>query len=99
MTFSYRVFDVGNERMVAVCDRALLGKEFSGDGLSIEVSEEFYSGSEGQWEEILPLVRESAIVNAVGEDIINLLVENGLVDRKYILNIGGVPHAQIISIE
>ena len=99
MKFSYRVFEVGQDRMVAVCDREILGKEFSGDGLSIEVSKEFYSGSEGGENDVLPLVKKSTVANVIGEDIVSLLVKKGLVDQKYILKIGGVPHAQIMSVE
>lgn len=99
MTFCYRVFDAGGDRMLAVCDKSVLGMEFESVDLRIHVSEEFYSSEECEGNGIIALIKSCTIVNAVGEKIIDIMMENGLVDESRILRISGVPHAQIISVE
>ncbi len=97
--FSYRVFRQGGEVLLAISDADIIGMTFSEGDLEITVSKEFYSGSECDEKEAVRLARSSTIVNATGRRIVGLLEENGLVDKKMVLHIGRVPHAQIVSVK
>jgi hypothetical protein len=97
--FAYRIFNTGHDKMLAVCDKSLVGKNFNEGDLQIHVSEEFYSEEECGEDEVIRILKSSTIVNAVGEKIIRLMVENGLIKEGYVIHIDGVPHAQIIAVE
>ena len=49
-------------------------------------------------EDAVALMNESTVVNMVGPNIVNKAIENGLVHPEAVINICGVPHAQIIKI-
>ena len=46
----------------------------------------------------MELAGEATIINAVGNNIIRLLIENNAVDSSGVIEIGGVKHAQIVTI-
>jgi hypothetical protein len=96
--FACRIYNSGPERMLAVCDKFVLGKKFSEGEMSIHVSEEFYCGMECGEKEVVELAKSSTIINAVGKETINLMLANSLVREEYILWISGVPHAQVVSV-
>lgn len=94
--FCCRVFDTGGDRILAVCDSSVLGMVFEDDGLRIHVSEEFYFSEERDESGIVSLMESCTIVNAVGEKIIGIMLEKGIVDEGCILRVSGVPHAQVV---
>lgn len=98
MKFSYKVFSHGNDTLLAIADESILGKTFTENELTITVSD-FYRDKTCDRTEALKLIREATIVNAVGRDIVELLVKENLADRNSVLKIGGVPHVQIVSLK
>ena len=98
MLFSYRIFRTGNDVLLAVCDSDLLGKSFEEGEMQIEVTD-FYRESLGDAGKIMELAGEATIINAVGNNIIRLLIENNAVDSSGVIEIGGVKHAQIVTIK
>lgn len=96
--FAYRIFAHGNDVLLAISDAAIVGKTFSSEDIEINVSKEFYSGKLCTENEAIRLVKNASIVNAVGKEIITLLLNNGFVGNEKILLIGDVPHAQIIAV-
>lgn len=97
--FSYKTFRTDKDVILAIADRHLVGKTFEEKNIQLEVSEEFYSGQICGEEEAVKIAKESTIINAVGNNIIRLLTENKLIQKDRILKIGGIPHAQTISVE
>jgi|SRR3989344_2309415 len=96
--FVFKSYNKGNERLLAIADAAIVGKEFSEKGLQISVSDSFYHEKECNEKEALKLMKEATIVNAVGNDIISLMVSNKITEKENILYIGEVAHAQIFTI-
>ncbi|RLG38025.1 DUF424 domain-containing protein [Candidatus Alkanophaga liquidiphilum] len=94
--FCMKVYKVGFEILVAVCDEELVGKSFSDGFLKLEVSEKFYGRDVVGKDAILKSLRQATIANLVGERAVRLAVENGFVDAENIIFIGGVPHAQMV---
>lgn len=83
-------------KIVAVCDNDLIGKKFEEKNLQLDLSSSFYNGEEKSEEEIIELIKGSYIVNIVGEKSINLAVKLGIVDKKNVIKIKKIPHAQVI---
>ena len=84
--------------LLAVCDEELLGEILRDGKIVFKVGEEFYKGSKMPVEDAIVLMNESAIVNMVGPNIVNKAIEKGLVHPEAVLDICGVPHAQILKI-
>ncbi|MFH1722504.1 MAG: DUF424 family protein [Candidatus Altiarchaeota archaeon] len=96
--FSVKVHNKYGETLVAACDIEILGKKFSEGDLELMVSGEFYGGQEASFEEILCLAQDSSIANFSGNNIVGQAIAAGIVDEEYVINIGGVKHAQIIEL-
>ncbi|MHC1579542.1 MAG: DUF424 domain-containing protein [Candidatus Alkanophagales archaeon] len=96
--FYMKVYRVGFEVLVAVCDKELVGRRFSDGFLKLEVSEEFYKGEVVGEDEVLRSLRRATIANIVGERAVRVAVENGIIDAESIIFVEGVPHAQMVRI-
>lgn len=97
--FAYKLFEQGSDTLLAISDAAIVGKTFANSEIEITVSKEFYYEKSCDEGEVLGLLNRATIVNAIGKEIITLLLNNGFVDNEKILLIGDVPHVQIIAIK
>ena len=88
----------GKRILLAICDVDILGKTLKQDKIVFAVREEFYKGSLVSMEEALDLIDQSTIINMVGRKIVATAVEKGLVHPDAVLEIEGVPHAQIVKL-
>jgi hypothetical protein len=88
----------GKSVLLALCDADLLGKTLKQGKIVFHIREDFYSGSLVSLEEAMDLVRQSTIVNMVGPRIVETAMEKGLVHPDAVLEIDGVPHAQIVKL-
>lgn len=97
--FSYRIFKHGRDILLAISDISILGKTFREGELEININEEFYSDKFADENEIIEKIRNVTIVNAIGNEIIELMLKERMIAEDCIFRIQGVSHAQIISIE
>lgn len=88
----------GEHVLLAACDEELLGEILRDGKIVFKVGEEFYKGPKMPVEDAVELMKESTVVNMVGSNIVNKAIEQGLVHPEAVLNICGVPHAQIVKI-
>jgi len=88
----------GQHTLLATCDAELLGKILRDGRIVFEVREEFYKGLKVSVDEAIDLMRQSTIVNMVGQRIVERAIEEGLVHPEAVLKISGIPHAQIVKI-
>jgi len=88
----------GEHLLLAACDEELLGEVLRDGKIVFKIGEEFYKGPKIPVNEAVELMRDSTIVNMVGPNIVQKAIEQGLVHPEAVLNICGIPHAQIIKI-
>ncbi len=88
----------GKNMVLAICDAELLGKTLNEGKIVFEVREEFYKGIKTTVEEAIYLISQSTVVNMIGKRIVKKALEKGLVHPEAVLNISGVPHAQIVKV-
>jgi hypothetical protein len=88
----------GEHLLLAACDEELLGQILRDGKIVFKVGEEFYKGPKIPVEEAMELVEESTVVNMVGPNIVKKAIEKGLVHPAAVLEICGVPHAQIVKL-
>jgi len=90
-----KVYTQGLERLVAACDQDIVGKTFKSDGLVLEVSESFYHGDDVDEDALVNWLRLATVANLSGRRTVSIAIEHGFVDKDCVLEIGGVPHAQM----
>ncbi|WFO75863.1 DUF424 family protein [Desulfurococcaceae archaeon MEX13E-LK6-19] len=88
----------GTDHVVAVCDMNLLGKVLDNRGVKFFVDPVFYGGELVSIEKAIELIRRSTIANLVGKNIVEAAINEGLVHPDAVIEINGVPHAQIIKV-
>lgn len=98
MEFSYKIYNESEELLLAIADSAILGKTFEEGEIQLTVSE-FYDGNKCDKNKALTLIKDATIINAVGKDIIDLLKQEDIIDKNFILKINGIPHAQVILVK
>lgn len=96
--FSVKRHSSQGQVLVAACDTDILGKTFEEGDLQINVGEGFYGGDKVGPDALTELMESASIVNLVGDKVVALAIEQGLVDPDCVMNIGGVPHAQILRL-
>ncbi|MEM2918048.1 MAG: DUF424 family protein [Candidatus Altiarchaeota archaeon] len=91
-----KVHKVSNEIILAACDVELIGKKISEGELEIEIKKEFYGGELRDIEDLKNEIEEATIVNLIGNKVVDFAIKNNFVDKKNVLKIADVKHAQII---
>jgi uncharacterized protein len=92
-----RVHRQGREVLVAVSDAGLVGKIFREGNMRLHVHEEFYGSDGADASEVVHQLAVCTIANLVGVDVVTLAIQHGFVDPENVLDIGGVPHAQLCT--
>ena len=88
----------GKHVLLAACDEELLGEVLRDGKIVFKIGEEFYKGPKMPVNEAVELMKESTVVNMVGHNIVKKAIEQGLVHPEAVIEICGVPHAQILKI-
>ncbi len=96
MRYWAKVYRVEMEVLVAVCDEELLGQVFEEGEVVLDVREEFYGGERLTESEVLEVLREATIANLTGREAVRVGIRAGVIDRKNVLEVQGVPHAQMV---
>ena len=83
------------ESFVTVCDEDLLGKKFEEGEEVLDVTESFFKGEVKSEKEVKELLIEEYNFNLVGNGIVGIAIELGLVEKDLVKEVEGVKHAQI----
>ena len=89
---------MGQNVLLAVCDRDLLGKTLREGKIVFHIKNEFYNGRKATVEEAVGLINNSTIVNLVGKCCVEKAISEGYVHPEAVLKIEGIPHAQIVKL-
>lgn len=94
--FWSKIFSFRGKKIVAICDKNLLGKKIGKDP-KILVKKSFYGGKLIDEKKASELMENSTICNILGKDIIKLALKNKFITEENVMFIGDVPHAQFIQ--
>jgi len=81
--------------VVAVCDRELINTTIRGGTMTVTISEAFYGNTPSSEAEVREALRTAGNINLMGERVVRLATEMGLIDAGSCIMIGTVPHAQV----
>lgn len=91
MRFCVKVTNYQKNPILNICDANLLGKKISENDLNMHISESYYGEKIVEQEEAETLLKNSSIINMVGEYTISLSISLGIGSEKGIKKIEGVP--------
>lgn len=84
--------------IIALCDKDIFGRKFEEKNIVLDLSSEFFNGSEMKTEEIKDLIKKAYIVNAAGKRSIDLLKNLNLIDEKSIILVSNIPTVQVYKL-
>jgi hypothetical protein len=93
-----KIFKTNESVLLTVCDRELIGKTARGSGLKLEISDFFYKGELADISQVQAAILQATTANIVGERSIKAAVSCGAIDADCVMDIGGIPHAQMVRI-
>ena len=86
--------------IVAICDSDLIGKKLEQENLQLDIKESFYRGKKVEKEELIKIImnmkKEDSTFNIVGKESISIALELGIITKKGIKEIQGVPFALVL---
>lgn len=90
-----RIHREGSHRVLAACDRGIMGMHIDNDGNPITISREFYGEDLVTIQELKVMAMGVNSINLMGEIVVNLFISEGLMDTESVMEIDSIPHAQI----
>ena len=97
-SIAIKIYNHGNEVILAACDEGLLGKTFEEGEFQLEVHEAFYDDLRVDEKDLISQLNNFTIANLVGENTIKVALDVGLVNEDSIIRIQGIPHVQIYKL-
>ncbi len=88
---------MGRNVLLAICDSEVLGRTLREGKIVFHVKEKFYNGGKVSVEEAVGMIENSTIVNLVGKNCVEKAIAKGYVHPEAVIQIEGVPHAQIVK--
>ena len=82
--------------VVAVCDADVLGETFEKGEVSLTVTEEFYDGEPADPDTVAESLARCSTANLVGENAVDVAIEQGFVDPDNVMDLDGTRHAQLL---
>lgn len=90
-----KIHKSGNQMIVAVCDKELIGKKLKKGELVIEITETFYKGEIASEDKIIEAISKATTANIFGSLAVKCAVDAGLIDPGCVIYVDGIPHAQL----
>jgi hypothetical protein len=93
--FSVRSIAWRNSAVVNVCDAELVGRTLSEGKLKMHISKDFFGGELVEEDEVVKIIRGSAILSLAGVRSVNVALANKLGSPQAVREIEGVPFLMI----
>ncbi|MDE1765733.1 MAG: DUF424 domain-containing protein [Thaumarchaeota archaeon] len=89
--FAVRIVNYQRNKMLNICDAELVGRTLVEADLTINVTKNYFEERVVDEKEAEQLLRNSSIINMVGEKTIALSVKTGVGSAKGVKKIDGIP--------
>ena len=99
MKIAMKMWKISGEVVLAACDPDLLGKSFEEGEFHIDVKKDFYFEKFVNEKAFRNALKIATIINLVGENVISIAMEEGIVDIHNIIKIQNIPHAQAVRMK
>lgn len=79
LSFRLKIHELEKERLVAICDENICGKNLIHNSVKLKIQERFYGQEIFSFEEALLEINKCTSLNAIGKEICELLVNHKIV--------------------
>lgn len=87
-------------KVIAACDKGMIGKVFSEGSKQLDVKSSFYDGDEMDGAKLIDEIKKGPChLNIVGKESVEFCINKRLVDPKNVIKIKGIPHAQVAILD
>ena len=93
--FRAKLYRTDRDTLLAASDEELVGRKVRFGAVDIEIAESFYGADPVTEDELVDSFRECTIANLMGSRTIAVARRLGLIRDGNVLDLGGVPHAQL----
>lgn len=93
-----KIHETGKGKVLACCEKELIGKTIEEGNIFFEVKERFYKQKEVKEEELKEMMKECESVNLLGKKPVSVAEKQGIISKKDIKLIQGIPHIQIYKV-
>ena len=83
----------GKNVILAICDADILGRTLKEGKIVFKITNEFYNGQKISVEQAVSMIKNSTIVNLIGNSCVEKAIENGFIHPEAVLKIEGISHA------
>lgn len=84
--------------LIAICDAEIIGKKLNNEEISIKIKKSFYGKKLVSKKIVQSALKNGRVLNLMGENVVNLAIDGGIIRKENTINIQNVPHAQILRI-
>lgn len=91
-----KTYEHGRDRLLAACDKELIGRELKEGKICFEITESFYKDKIVDCDGLQQVIGRCTVFNLVGQKVIDCANQSLSINKDNILNIQGVPHIQIV---
>ncbi len=91
MPFATRIVNYQRNRMLNICDSNLVGRTLVEGELTMNLTQSYFAERMVDEAEAAQMLKNSSIINMVGEETIALAVKMGIGSQKGVKKVGGVP--------
>ncbi|MDY6773965.1 MAG: DUF424 family protein [Candidatus Nanohaloarchaea archaeon] len=96
--YSCRTVETSKGKVVAACDLEILGDSYREDGVKLELDRDFYGGEEVELEGVLEALEGFFTANLAGNDLVEALIEEGVVEEDEVETVDGTKHVQLFRV-
>jgi len=86
------------QKVLACCEKKLLGKEVVLGNDVIEAKKSFFGGKEVSEKELAKLMAKADSISLLGEKPVKAAIDEGLASKENVLIVAGVPHLNIFRV-
>jgi hypothetical protein len=91
-----KVYHVGREVLIAVCDCDLMGRKFEEGDLRVEIRSDFFGEARASARDVEQALADATMANFIGKRTVALAVDLEYVYVENVLFIEGIPCAQMV---
>ena len=93
-----KIHAIGEQLILAACDKEIIGKTFEEGEIQFKVSEYFYGGDLVNEDTFLKMIKQVTSANIVGNLCVGLLIKAGIVESSSVLRIDTIQHIQLYDV-
>ncbi len=98
LKFIVKIHEINGKKVVAICDKELLGKSFESDDFVLNLDPVYFGNEENNIPENL-INEDKVIVHAVGLNAVNKLKELNLIQDEDVIYVENIPVVMFYNIK